>query len=57
VTLPDYVARNRTVWTQANADYTDARAREAWAKKEIDWGVFGYPEAEVRALPTSRART
>ncbi len=51
MTLPDYVARNRAIWTQANADYTDARAREAWAKDEIDWGVFGYRESEVRALP------
>jgi hypothetical protein len=28
--------RNREVWTKANAEYTDRRAREAWAKEEID---------------------
>ncbi len=38
-------------WTRANAEYTDARAEEAWAKDEIDWGIWGIPESEVRALP------
>jgi SAM-dependent methyltransferase len=44
------LARNREVWTKANAAYTDKRAAEAWAKDEIDWGMFAGPESEVRAL-------
>lgn len=43
-------ARNREVWTKANAEYTDRRARDAWAKDEIDWGMFSGPESEIRAL-------
>jgi len=38
-------------WTRANAEYTDARAEEAWAKEEIDWGIWHVPESELRALP------
>jgi SAM-dependent methyltransferase len=38
-------------WTRANAEYTDARAEQAWAKDEIDWGIWHVPEAQLRALP------
>jgi SAM-dependent methyltransferase len=38
-------------WTRANAEYTDERAAAAWAKDEIDWGIWSIPESEVRALP------
>jgi SAM-dependent methyltransferase len=48
---PDYVAINRESWTRANAEYTDARARDAWAQPEITWGKWSHPEREVRALP------
>ena len=48
---PDYVADNRGVWTRVNAEYTDARARDAWAQEEVTWGVWSTPEREVRALP------
>jgi SAM-dependent methyltransferase len=51
MSLADDTARNRAVWTQVNAEYTDAQAREAWAQGEITWGSFGYPESEVGALP------
>jgi SAM-dependent methyltransferase len=44
-------ARNRAVWTKANADYTDARAETAWSKDEIHWGVWNVPETQVQALP------
>jgi SAM-dependent methyltransferase len=47
---PDYVALNRERWTASNADYTDVDALRQWAKDEITWGVFGVPEAEIRAL-------
>jgi SAM-dependent methyltransferase len=42
--------RNREVWTVANAEYTDAGAREAWASEEIRWGVFGVPESDVGVI-------
>jgi SAM-dependent methyltransferase len=51
LTEPDYVAINREGWTRANADYTDARAHDAWAQEEITWGTSGLPESEVRMLP------
>ena len=51
MTEPDYVAVNREGWTRANKEYTDARAREAWAQNEITWGKWSLPESEVRALP------
>ncbi|MHB8572860.1 MAG: class I SAM-dependent methyltransferase [Candidatus Dormibacteria bacterium] len=47
----DYVERNRQHWTDNNAAYTDRAAEGAWSAPEIKWGVWGVPEAEVRALP------
>ena len=47
----DYVAVNREGWTQANAEYTDARAHEEWAQEEITWGKWSIPESEIRVLP------
>jgi SAM-dependent methyltransferase len=44
------VARNRDVWTKANKEYTDRTAREAWAKEEIEWGMFSGFESEINAL-------
>jgi ubiquinone/menaquinone biosynthesis C-methylase UbiE len=48
--LPDSVSRNVAGWTRSNAEYTDAKADEAWAAEEITWGVFGVPEAELGTL-------
>ena len=48
---PYYVAVNREAWTRANAEYTDAKAREAWAQQEITWGMWSIPETKLRALP------
>jgi SAM-dependent methyltransferase len=42
--------KNREVWTKANAEYTDQKARESWAKDEIDWGMFSGLESELNAL-------
>jgi SAM-dependent methyltransferase len=47
---PDYVPRNVEIWTKANAEHTGPRARAAWAKDEIDWGVFSIPESEIDVL-------
>jgi hypothetical protein len=46
----DDALKNREVWTKANAEYTDRRAAEAWAKDEIDWGMFSGPESELNTL-------
>jgi SAM-dependent methyltransferase len=48
--ISDDAKRNREDWTQANAEYTDARARHAWAEAEITWGVFGIPESSLGTL-------
>jgi SAM-dependent methyltransferase len=37
-------------WTRANAEYTDARAEQAWGE-EINWGIWHVPESELCALP------
>ena len=47
---PDYVALNRENWTRANAEYTDAAAREGWEREEVLWGQWHQPDSEVGAL-------
>jgi SAM-dependent methyltransferase len=47
---PDYVPQNVELWTKANVEHTGQRAREAWAKEEIDWGVFGIRESQLGVL-------
>ena len=46
----DDALKNREVWTKANAEYTDRQARGAWAKEEIDWGMFSGPESELNTI-------
>jgi SAM-dependent methyltransferase len=46
----DSVARNVAQWTRTNAEFTDRAGPRHWAQKEIDWGVFRVPEADVGAL-------
>ena len=47
---PEYDPRNVEIWTKANVEHTGPRAREAWAKDEIDWGTYGVPESDVKVL-------
>jgi ubiquinone/menaquinone biosynthesis C-methylase UbiE len=47
---PDYVARNRAVWTKTNEEFTDAAATRSWGEGDIGWGVFGVPESAVGVL-------
>ncbi len=47
---PDYVPANVAIWTKVNAENTGPRAREAWGKEEIQWGVFEIPESELGVL-------
>ncbi len=48
--ISDDAKRNREDWTQANAEYTDAKAGGNWAAEEITWGVFDIPEASLGTL-------
>lgn len=47
---PDYLVRNRRAWDKRSTQY-EAAGRRAWATQEITWGIWGVPEAELRALP------
>jgi ubiquinone/menaquinone biosynthesis C-methylase UbiE len=42
---------NIEAWTRANAEFTDARAEQAWARDDITYGVWHAPESELRVLP------
>ena len=44
---PAYVRGNVEMWTKANAKQTRPRVRQAWAKDEMDWGVFAIRESEL----------
>jgi len=46
----DALEVNRALWTLVNAEFTDARAKSAWAAAEITWGLFEVPEHQVGAL-------
>jgi SAM-dependent methyltransferase len=47
----DDAARNREDWTEANAQWTGARALDAWRRDEIDWGIWHVLESELNVLP------
>ena len=47
---PEYVARNRAVWTKTNEEFTDAAAQRSWGEGPITWGVFGVREDAVGVL-------
>ena len=47
---PDYVPKNVELWTKANAEHTGDRAPQAWARDEIDWGIFGILESQLDVL-------
>lgn len=55
MTVDESVAANRALWTRTNAQYTDARARDAWLADEISWGVWHVPERQLGVLPTELA--
>lgn len=41
---------NVRLWTKVNAEWTDAKATEAWAADEIHWGIWGIPESDLGVL-------
>jgi SAM-dependent methyltransferase len=48
--VPDSVGRNIASWTQANAEYTDGAAADAWAQDEITFGMLGIPDSELGVI-------
>ncbi len=48
--ISDDARRNREDWTKANAEYTDAKAHDAWAEDTITWGVWNVPEDTLGTL-------
>ena len=50
MTDSDYVAVNRESWTKANAEYTDAAAREGWEREEVLWGQWHQSDSEFGTL-------
>jgi ubiquinone/menaquinone biosynthesis C-methylase UbiE len=44
---PDYVRPNVESWTKTNAEFTGPNAREAWAREELELGVFGHAEVRI----------
>jgi len=43
-------AKNRAIWTRANAEYTGNVAAETWAEPEITWGIWHKPESALGVL-------
>ncbi len=49
--LSDHAARNKAEWERAAPEYEE-NGRLSWSgEKPPSWGIWGIPEAEVRALP------
>ena len=47
---PEHVEVNRERWTRSNAEFTDSDAEDKWAREEIVWGSFEWPESELGIL-------
>jgi SAM-dependent methyltransferase len=47
--LSSHAERNRELWTREAPDYV-ASAERAWATDEIDWGIYGVKEADLRVF-------
>jgi SAM-dependent methyltransferase len=43
-------ARNRRVWAEVNAAFTDADAATRWSEPALCWGLFRIPEADLGVL-------
>ncbi|HLY85615.1 MAG TPA: class I SAM-dependent methyltransferase [Gaiellaceae bacterium] len=48
--MTEHVDVNRAHWTRANAEFTDRDAEEKWAREDIVWGAFEWPESELGIL-------
>jgi SAM-dependent methyltransferase len=47
---PEHVSQNKASWEKEATHYVEPAKRD-WARDEIQWGMYGVPEADVRALP------
>jgi SAM-dependent methyltransferase len=47
---PEHVARNRTQWDAWAAEYVTP-GRRNWEADEPSWGIWDFPESELRMLP------
>ena len=47
---PDYIARNRSQWTEYAPDFAQ-RNRKEWSSEDPSWGIWGIPESAVDLLP------
>jgi SAM-dependent methyltransferase len=48
--VSDYLDRNRENWASMRERQWES-ARRNWARAEPEWGIWGVPESELRALP------
>lgn len=46
----DTRARNRSLWSQVNADFTDTDAQQMWTRSGVSWGLFRQPEGSLQLL-------
>ncbi|UDY34312.1 class I SAM-dependent methyltransferase [Dermatobacter hominis] len=46
----DPIARNRDVWAQVNAQFTDVDAERRWNATDLTWGLFRLPESGLGLL-------
>jgi SAM-dependent methyltransferase len=44
------IALNRALWAVMNERFTDAAAKEMWARSDIVWGLFAVPERDLEVL-------
>jgi SAM-dependent methyltransferase len=51
---PEHVARNRTQWDAWAKEYVRP-GRRNWQAAEPTWGIWDYPEADLRMLPSDLA--
>lgn len=49
MSLPEHILKNREVWTR-NSVSERQTGRKPWSQTEINWGIWGVPEASVQAL-------
>ena len=48
--LTPEAARNRELWTKTNASHAADNAPAAWAREEMDWGIWNLPESELQVF-------
>ena len=48
--MGDELERNRALWSDVNAQFTESDADARWGQTEITWGLFSVPDADVGVL-------